>query len=86
MNSVLPPLTPLVWLALAFFTFISDIFSRSWVLSLIICVKLFGIGSDIQRGRVKSGLTRLVQPEEQETVDGVLKAAQYGPDRGNAKN
>ncbi|KAG1787376.1 uncharacterized protein HD556DRAFT_1409841 [Suillus plorans] len=86
MNSVLPPLTPLVWLALVFFTFIGDVFAKAWVLSLIICVKLFGIGSDIQRGRVKSGLTRLVQPGDQETVDGVLKTAQYAPDRGNAKN
>ncbi|KAG2106192.1 uncharacterized protein F5147DRAFT_548874, partial [Suillus discolor] len=30
MNSVLPPLTPLVRLALVFFTFIGNVFSRAW--------------------------------------------------------
>lgn len=82
MNSVLPPLTPLVRFALVFFAFMGVMCSKIWVFSLLLWAKLFGIGSDIQRGQVKSGLTRLVQPEDQETVDVVLKTTQYG---GNAK-
>ncbi|KAG1769071.1 hypothetical protein EV702DRAFT_1142914 [Suillus placidus] len=86
MNSVLPPLTPLVRLALVFFALTGVVCSKTWVFSLLLWAKLFGIGSDIQRGKVKLGLTRLVQPEDQETVDAVLSTTQYGPSRGNANN
>ncbi|KAG2071207.1 hypothetical protein BDR04DRAFT_1098573 [Suillus decipiens] len=84
MNSVLPPLTPLVRLALVFFTSMGVVCSKIWVFSLLMWAKLFGIGSDIQRGQVKSGLTRLVQPEDQETVDVVQKTTQHGLSGGNA--
>ncbi|KAG2144446.1 uncharacterized protein EDB93DRAFT_540600 [Suillus bovinus] len=86
MNSVLPPLTPLVRLTLVFFTFIGVMSSKVWVFSLLLWAKLFGIGSDIQRGQVKSGSTRSVQPEARETVDGVLKTTQYGQSKGNGNN
>ncbi|KAG1880907.1 hypothetical protein F4604DRAFT_1748727 [Suillus subluteus] len=86
MNSVLPPLTPLVRLALVFFALMEVMCSKIWVFSLLLWAKLFGIGSDIQRGKVKSGLTRLVQPEDQETVDAILKNTQYGPSGGNVNN
>jgi hypothetical protein len=86
MNSVLPPLTPLVRLSLVFLAFMEVMFSRIWVFSLLLWAKLFGIGSDIQRGKVKSGLTRLVQPEDQETVDAVLKTMPYGRSGGNANS
>ncbi|KAG1856969.1 hypothetical protein DFJ58DRAFT_783762 [Suillus subalutaceus] len=86
MNSVLPPLTPLVRLALVFFALMGVMCSKMWVFSLLLWAKLFGIGSDIQRGKVKSGLTRLVQPEDQETVYAILKTTQYGPSGGNANS
>lgn len=86
MNSVLPPLAPLVRLALVFFALVGVMCSNVWVFSLLLWVKLFGIGSDIQRGQVKSGFSRLVQSGKQETVAGVLETAQYGPSRGNADN
>ncbi|KAG2037106.1 hypothetical protein BDR03DRAFT_1000079 [Suillus americanus] len=86
MNSVLPPLTPLVRLALVFFAWMGVMCSKMWVFSLLLWAKLFGIGSDIQRGKVKSGLMRLVQSEDQETVDAVLKATQYGPYGGIANS
>ncbi|KAG2131155.1 hypothetical protein BD769DRAFT_625035 [Suillus cothurnatus] len=86
MNSVLPPLTPLVRLSLVFLAFMEVMFSKIWVFSLLLWAKLFGIGSDIQRGKVKSGLTRLVQPEDQETVDAVLKTMPYGRSGGNANS
>ncbi|KAG2360250.1 hypothetical protein BDR07DRAFT_1487292 [Suillus spraguei] len=53
MNSVLPPLTPLVRFALVFFAFMGVMCSKIWVFSLLLWAKLFGIGSDIQRGQVK---------------------------------
>jgi hypothetical protein len=79
MNSVLPPLAPLVRLALVFFALVGVMCSNAWVFSLLLWVKLFGIGSEIQRGQVKSGLSRLVQPENKEMVDAVLKNTLYGP-------
>lgn len=86
MNSVLPPLAPLVRLALVFFALMEVMCSKVWVFSLFLWAKLFGIGSDIQRGKVKSGLTRLVQPEDQETVDAILKTTQYGRSGGNTNS
>ncbi|KAG1856970.1 hypothetical protein DFJ58DRAFT_659277 [Suillus subalutaceus] len=82
MISVLPPLAPLVRLALVFFALMWVMYSKIWIFSLLLWAKFFGIGSDIRRGKVKSGLMRLVQPEDQETVDAILKTTRYGPFRG----
>ncbi|KAG0692976.1 hypothetical protein DFH29DRAFT_839440 [Suillus ampliporus] len=58
MNSLLPPLTPVVRLALIFCTFMAVAVPKVWSFGLLLLAKLFGIGSDVQRGKTKWGLKR----------------------------
>ncbi|KAG2129582.1 hypothetical protein DEU56DRAFT_816851, partial [Suillus clintonianus] len=81
MNSILPPLTPLVRLALVFFAFMTAMCSKVWVFSLLLWVKLFGIGSDIQRGRAKQGSKKSMKNLGQGPV---LETSHYGSSKGNS--
>ncbi|KAG1734936.1 uncharacterized protein EDB91DRAFT_1146089 [Suillus paluster] len=82
MNSLLPPLAPLVQLVLIFFAFMAVAGSKVWFFSLLLSEKLFGMGSDTQRGKTKPGSKKFTQAEDQETEG---KSMQNGSSGGKAK-
>ncbi|KAG1718785.1 uncharacterized protein EDB91DRAFT_1183852 [Suillus paluster] len=82
MNSLLPPLAPLVQLVLIFFAFMAVAGSKVWFSSLLLSEKLFGMGSDTQRGKTKPGSKKFTQAEDQETEG---KSMQNGSSGGKAK-